>query len=172
MADGAADELFAALYHEVDLRVGAGPGPAGAGHTQQAFSTYAFIAAAWAPLEPAARAALEPLCHRVRADAAAHAAEVRADPASPGLEEAHWHLLGELSLLAAAFVTSDPATRRVPDPRDRHAGAYRGVCGALAALAAVGGEAQQTWRLLREGRGRPPPRRPRRPPADDREYYL
>lgn len=126
--------------------------------------------------EPIARAIMAELAERSRADAEEVVGRIRADPAAPGAENVSRFLLSELSNLAAIFVTVGPQGR-TPDPADEYAPVYRGVVGALQALRAEMESQQPLWDFLRGSRalarGRPPPRAaPRRPLADDKEYYF
>jgi len=136
---------------------------------------YAEVCRAAPAAEPAARAMIAPLVDRASADLAAIRAAVRDDPAAPGLEAACLYLLGEMGWLATVYA-GPPGGRRAPDP-DEYSAEYARVCAGIQALLGLMGGQRDLWRFFRESRAafraRPPPRRrPRRPMADDAEYYF
>jgi hypothetical protein len=126
---------------------------------------------------PTARMAMAPLGRRIRDDAAEVLAAIHDDPAAPSLEQRYLASLSELNSSAAAFMSVDLESKKVPDPADEYAGEYHAICAVTEALLAAAPAARPTWRLVKSSfaaaKARPPERRrPKKPPADDREYYM
>lgn len=170
--------LLAELFEAVSARSKEGllECLAGGGCPASAGSQYPEIRLLAPDSEPAARAVMAPLVDRACADLAAVRAAARDDPAAPEIEAACHYLLRELSWLAAVYITVS-ADGRTPDPGDEYSAEYSRTGASIRELLELMGAQRDLWRFFRESRAasraRPPPRRrPRRPLADDREYYF
>jgi hypothetical protein len=181
------ETLLAELYEAVCARMeggilaaleglSAGEVPAFLGAGERA--AYQGIYCSAPDAEPAARAMMAPLIDRSCSDLEMVRGVIRDDPAAPHAEAACRFLLWELGWLAAVYSSASPGPdREIPDPRDEYAADYARIAVAIRELLGLMDAQQPLWRFLRESRAaaraRPPRRpRPRRPMADDREYYF
>jgi hypothetical protein len=115
--------------------------------------------------EAAVHVTIEGVVPAVVSDARELCRDIRDDPAMPNLEAYYETSVDELSQLATLLSESEEHPR---------------ICSTIATLMDVSWSAKEVWLMLRRmktaaiiARGRPPPRRkPKKPLADDKEYYI